>query len=505
MREHVSAGARSLLRLALASDDPALEHLAAVWLVGVVARTYDVDPADARALFETILSRIADPSMPVDLIYRLANAVQDFWNEDPEFAASVYAATFAHVERSEEPTHMGGIVLALTSTRRQDFELAQYVLLEYAPRFLRAATAIAMRALIQAATGAAVAHEDLDEAVPEETFDFRGKRVRYRQDGSHFWDAPGTVQGDAQKLLEIILAYLAELPAGSAELAEAVDVVAENAASAFIWRGLLKVGARDAAKYAPLLHELLSAEPVLSHPETAPEAAAFLAAAAPLLDDTELRRIEDAVVELAARDPERTQHWARRLVTQIPESRLATDAARALRAEALTDPDASSNRPLVSFSTFSGTYDTEDWLRDEGVETESPANKHLLTATEGLQEFASRFVNEKTVPDDEVAASSRRSARHSNSSTPKPVSPLPLLDTVWARIGDAAAVAARSETLDERAADVLRTALLACASGDAPRPAENAEEAFTVPAWSPAARNAAAQGIPRLLRHRTDR
>ena len=277
VREHVSAGARSLLRLALASDDRALKHLAAVWLVGVVARTYDVDPADARALFEMIVSRISDPSMPVDLIYRLANAVKDFWNEDPELAASIYAATFTHVEQSEEPTHMGGIVLALTSTRRQDFGLAQYVLLEDAPRFLRAQPAIAIRALIQAATGAAIAHESLNEAGPEETFEFRGKRVRYRQDGSHFWDAPGTVQEDAQKLLEVILAYLAELPAGSAELAEAIDVVAENAASAFIWRGLLKIGPRDAAKYAPLLHDLLSAEPVLSHPETAPEAAAFLA------------------------------------------------------------------------------------------------------------------------------------------------------------------------------------------------------------------------------------
>ena len=97
-----------------------------------------MDPADARALFETIVSRIADPSMPVDLIYRLANAVKDFWNEDPELAASVYVATFAHVERSEELTHMGGIIVALTSTRRQDFGLAQYVLLEDAPRFLRA-------------------------------------------------------------------------------------------------------------------------------------------------------------------------------------------------------------------------------------------------------------------------------------------------------------------------------------------------------------------------------
>ncbi len=504
VREHVSVGARSLLQLALDSRDPALEHLAAVWLVGVVARTYDVDPTDARALFEKILSRIADPSTPVDLIYRLANAVQHFWNEDPELAASVYAATFTHVELSEEPTHMGGIVVALSSTRRQDFRLAQYVLLEYAPRFLRAQPAVAMQALVQAATGAAVVHERLDEAGPEETFDFRGKQVRYRQDGSHFWDAPGTVQEDAQKLVETILAYLAELPTGSMELTQAADMLAENAASAFIWRSLLKAGARDAAKYAPLLHGLLSAEPVLSHPETAPEAAAFLAVAAPLLDDTNMRRIENAIVELAAQDRERTRHWAKRLVAQIPEGRLATEPARELKTEALTDPEASSNRPLVSFSTFSETYDTEHWLRDQDVQTDAPANKRLLTATEGLQGFASRFVNEKAVPSDAVAAVIAELSEALELVNAEIGLPTALLDMVWARIGDAAAVAARSETLDERATDVLGRALLACASGDAPRPAENADDTFTVPAWSPAARNAAAQGLPRLLRHRTD-
>ena len=124
VREHVSVGARSLLRLALASHDRALTHPAAVWLIGVVAQTYEVDPADARALFETIVSRISDPSVPVDLVYRLANTVKYFWDEDPELAASIYAATFTHVEQSEEPTHMGGIIVALTSTRRQDFGLA---------------------------------------------------------------------------------------------------------------------------------------------------------------------------------------------------------------------------------------------------------------------------------------------------------------------------------------------------------------------------------------------
>ncbi len=504
VREHVSAGARSLLRLALASGDPVFEHLAAVWLVRVVARTYDVDPDDARNLFGMILSRIADLSTPVDLIYRLADAVQHFWNEDPELAASVYAATFAHVETSEEPTHMGGIVIALTSTRRQDFGLAQYVLLECAPRFLREQPVFATRALVEAATGAAVAREGLDEAVPEETFELRGKRVRYRPDNSHFWDAPGTIYEDAQKLLEIIFAYLAELPDGSAELADAVDVVAKNAASAFIWRSLLKLGAREAAKYAPLLHELLSAEPVLSHPETAPEAAAFLSEAALLLDDTKLRIIEDAVVGLAARDTGRARHWARRLVTQIPEGRLVTEAARELWTEAITDPEASSNRPLVSFSTFRENYSTEDWLREEGVETDAPTNKRLLTATDGLQEFASHFVNEVTVPSDAVAPVVAALSDALELVRAEAGLPTALLDTAWARIGDAAAVAARSQTLDEDAADVLETALLACASGDAPRPTENADETFTVPVWSPAARNAAAQGIPRLLQHRAD-
>ena len=504
VRSNISAGARSLLRLALDSHDPGLEHIAAVWLVGVVASTYEVDANDARDLFETILSRISDPDTSVDLIYRLADAVQHFWSVDPELAAAVYVATFAHVERSEEPTHMGGIIVALRSNRRQDFEMAQYVLLECASRFLREQPAVALRALVQAATGAAVARERLDDEVPEEMFDFRGKRARYRQDRSHFWDATGTVQEDAQKLVEIILARLDELSAESAELAGAVDVIAETAASAFIWRGLLKAAARDAAKYTPLLHELLLAEPVLAHPETAPEAAAFLGVVVPLLDDSHLRPIEAAIVELASSDDDRTRHWARRLIAQIPKERLTTEAAQELRTEALSDPEASSNRPLVSFSTFSEGYDPERWLRDEGVETDAPGNRLLLSATDPLQEFASSFANEERIPADETAAGAVVLEEALELLRTQRDEPALLLDTIWARVGDAAAVASRSEALDDHTVMVLRRALLACASGEAPRPVESANETFTSPAWSPAARNAAAQGIPRLLQHGRD-
>jgi hypothetical protein len=78
VRERVSFGARSLLRLALASHDPALEHLAAVWLVGLVARTYEVDPTDALALFEMIVSRIAGPSTPVAFLNGTVGLLQSY-------------------------------------------------------------------------------------------------------------------------------------------------------------------------------------------------------------------------------------------------------------------------------------------------------------------------------------------------------------------------------------------------------------------------------------------
>jgi len=505
IRQHISVGARAILRQALELRDPALEHVAAAWLIRVVANTYNVDPDDARDLYRLILSRIADPDMPVNFVYRLADAVQYLWNDDPELAASVYAATFAHLETSDEPTHMGGIVVALTSNRRQDFGLAKYVLIESASRFIREQPAYATQALMQAINGAVSFEEPLDHEVLEETFGFRGKRAHYKPDNSHFWDAPGTVPDDTQKLLEVMLAYLAGLPTGSAELAQVIDVAAENATFAFFWRGLLKAGARDAEKYVPLLHELLSAEPVLSHPETAPEAAAFLAAAVPLLDDTNLGRIENAIADLAATDTDRKRHWAKRLIVQIPENRLTTDAAQELRGEAVADPETSANRPLFSLSTSWGKYDTEDWLRDEGVEVDAAANARVLKATEGIDQFVSQFINKDAVPNDAVLTIIGPLADALELVQAQISLPTALLDTVWARIGEAAAVAARAEPLGQPAFEVLRSALLSCSSGDAPRPTEDANSKFNVAAWSPAARNAAAQGIPRLLQHRVDR
>ena len=203
--------------------------------------------------------------------------------------------------------------------------------------------------------------------------------------------------------------------------------------------------------------------------------------------------------------PERTRHWARRLVAQIPEKPAgngggaSTEGGGTRRSGCVVESAAG-----LVLDASATTYDTEDWLRDEGVEIETPANKRLLTATEGLQEFASRFVNEKTVPEDAVAAIVAPLGEALELLHAQAGFPAALLDTVWARIGEPLRSRRGRKHLTSGQRTSCATALLACASGEAPRASENADETFTVPAWSPAARNAAAQGIPRLLQHRAN-
>jgi hypothetical protein len=72
-------------------------------------------------------------------LFRLTHEVAKIWPHDPAFVASIYDTVFGHIETSEERTHMGGIVVPLTSTRRQDYDMCRYNLVKQFPGFLRAA------------------------------------------------------------------------------------------------------------------------------------------------------------------------------------------------------------------------------------------------------------------------------------------------------------------------------------------------------------------------------
>ena len=135
--EHLAEGeidalgraARAFLRWAWAQDR-ALEADVGVALEAV-ARTYCSNATESRRL----LSRIVDPErLPTHgaaELRRIADEVRYVAQCDPELAADLYVAAFSYDESSEDKTAFGpGQIIPLSSTRRQDWEMSRYALVQ---------------------------------------------------------------------------------------------------------------------------------------------------------------------------------------------------------------------------------------------------------------------------------------------------------------------------------------------------------------------------------------
>ena len=74
------------------------------------------------------MSLINEDSFPIEYLYRLASEIQAVVSADPVFVGDIYRTVFGYQELSTDTTHFGSYVLPLTSTRRQDYDMCQYIL-----------------------------------------------------------------------------------------------------------------------------------------------------------------------------------------------------------------------------------------------------------------------------------------------------------------------------------------------------------------------------------------
>jgi hypothetical protein len=502
IHDTIGSAARSLLQWAFdhRAGNPTADRLGSVWLVPLVAHAIETDTPASSALLMRVVEGIGDAAVPVDYAYRLADHLDRVWPTAPELAALFFHRCFAHVELSEERTHMGGIVVALTSNRRQDFDMVQWSLKQHAPAFLRGATEHAVPALVESINAQIHIHElaGREEPAPTLVFEFNGLPATYTRDGSHFWDATGTIRGDAQELMDILAQYMDELAdEGDADAVRGVLAdVAAHARMAFIWRRLLALAARRPETYTPLLSDLLVAEPILSGLETVREAAEFIEASLPNLSERESLAVERAVVAIGATAGELDYAPVGRLIQRFPDERLQTEEGRQLKEATLDNVNALTNRPLVELHTSFGPYTEEMWLAEQGVDVGDASVRQLTELAAPVKAFEDDFRN--AAPTGERVAAvlvdleRLRGALSEAQNIPEAVQ-----DATWAKLGGAAGILARHQAeLEPTELALVRRVLLDCAYGRAPSP-ETAGE-FTTPAWSPAARNEAAQGLAHL-------
>ena len=236
------------------------------WAVPLVAQTYHTNPEESRMLLEKVLELPKEDNFPISFMKWLPDHVDRIWDYDPEFVISIYCTIFGHDETSDVKTSLSGGVLAMTSTRRQDYSMCRYRLIKHFPNFLRAKPLEATQAAIQS-LNAFIIHTHVVRYLKKnvepkdliEAFDFRGKPTYFVEDGSYIWDAQNS-SDEPIEMADVLFEFIAELIISEEQfslLESLLDVFRDLGGVAFFWKRLLGTASQFPKIFAPLVYIFL--------------------------------------------------------------------------------------------------------------------------------------------------------------------------------------------------------------------------------------------------------
>jgi hypothetical protein len=488
-------------------------------IVPILVKTFSTSPSENAVLARKILALIEVPDFPIRLVTSLVDGVEGIIPHEPSLVAEIYQVIFGHSETSDATTHLGGIILSLTSTRRQDFSMCHYVLAKAYPTFLKAAPGFAVPVGVNVLNRLSITEHllpylkegrSLEERV--QTFKFLDRERSFLPDFSLSWEQVG--REEETNIASAVVDYLAG-PDLMLDPREAVALIADTAVAAVSWRKLLEAGARAPQRFAHPLHPLTLARPIQMGSDTLQELGEFVEQAAIIWSDEEREAFEVSVLGLVnvetshdatEADGERYEQRVRdRLLARIPKNLLVTSEAKQI-INALTERNAvPDNEPLVRFGVSSRAYDEEEWLTDQGVDVGVTRNSSLRAVTSDLDAFAKRWMND--TPDNAAvhglfplmqrALDVLNGIEASLDNSGKPDAPV--IDQAWTHLASAASAVARSHpALSSAEYTVTRAVLMAAAVRPLDERTVVGDAEYTFASWSPSPRTEAIQGLTHL-------
>lgn len=322
----------------------------------------------------------------------IAHKARKFIESDPELAIELYRAAFGYDEPSTEAVPMGGVLLGLTSNRRQDYRHCWWELAEAFPGFLASKPVAATRALIAVLEGyVARERQRASNEWAVRTFPFKGQEARYREDWSYIW-APGPMNSDAHDdALRIFSSFYNFLRtvSGLAEGRELFASIVETAIAknelAVLWAVLLHTAADAPEPFARELIDLAVAPVVLTMADTRYAVARYIERAYPTLDEASRTQIERAILGLPE-DSEYSKENRLLLVGYLQKDKIVTKEAIELRMQAEAADAVSRSRPLFRVETFSGELPgVNERLSEKGIDVKQPANRALIELIERVR------------------------------------------------------------------------------------------------------------------------
>ena len=465
---------------------------------------------EVREIVRELLKRFGSPTAGSHEAFWLAHEINRIVEIDAELAADVYERAFAHKETSEETTSIGGsVVLTLTSTRRQDFTSALYGLQTGFNRFLDVAAVAASSAATRSVEAEMEREKPID---PDEQQTFRfpygDAEATYLSDHSEIWDS-GFREYNSLNLLDSALKRLSEMLKEDARHEVGLAMlrcVLKYAQHAVVWKHLLETSALNIREMYRAVVPLLTISSFIAAPEVTVAVGNVLTAAyqADLVGDADAAAIEAAIADVPKAQLilryEKPESIRNRLLRCIPAEQLRSTELKALSA-ALEGESVRKNEPFFRSSFSSGTFSPEDWLREQGVDTDAPENSNILEALRPLREFEHKYLNE--VPSVEESGHAEWLLRHLQQLLQQgPKLPDALDEQV---IGTMCAVA-ESILKDEKLAigssilQLCKEIVLAGTKHPSPKFIADSGDKFDMPAWgSPSPRIDAAQGLGHFI------
>ena len=380
-----------------------LSDIGAARIFPIVMRFAAAIRNDARDIVRELLDRLALPTAGSHEAFWLAREIAHTVDLDPELAAEVYERAFAHQETSEETTSMGGsVVLTLTSTRRQDFSSALYGLQTGFNHFLDVAPIHASSAATRSVE-AEIRREQPIDPQEEGAFQFSYAEVNatYVSDHSEIWDS-GYRKYNSISLLQASLRRAADKLKENRDDPTARSMllsVVGNASCAIVWKYFVETAALNISEMYKSVVPLLVVPSFIAAPEVTVAVGNTLTAAygANVVSNADADAIETAIAEVPNAQLilryEKPESIRNRLLKCIPLEQLRSPELKAL-SSSLEAEAVRRNEPFFRTSFSAGQFTTEDWLREQGVDTETPEHSNILNALKPLREFENKYLNE---------------------------------------------------------------------------------------------------------------
>jgi hypothetical protein len=307
--------------------DNAHEQLA-LRVAELLTRAATVDLAATRPAIERSIAPSTLSQWGGNIVNRQIQPLAKLAEIDADFARQLALAPWAVSEVADEVTPIGGSqILAMSSTRSQDLEMARFGTGIVFPDFLAIASGQATRLLLEilALHGAPTEPLRTTGGLPRV---YRSENLQYAAG----YDALNTM---AKSLVQR-LTHLSSSEAGATEAGELLDLLVRELTHAQVWSMLLEGGAAAPMGLGRRLVPLLDGSDILGNSYTHSAAATLISAVSPVLDSEQHATLERAIH--AATDPYDPSTGARQelvdaLLGKLDRERVQLDSTRERLAE----------------------------------------------------------------------------------------------------------------------------------------------------------------------------